>query len=61
MSNKFTLKLLVNNKKKDAIIVKDKDEGKRKAEEIEGERLFWMGNKAYGKVNSYRFAVEVSA
>lgn len=56
--SRFVLKLIVNNKKKDATVVRDKAHGHQEAEKIEGERLFWIGNKAYGKVNSYRLVPE---
>lgn len=59
MSNKFVLKLIVNNKKKEAIVVKDRSEAQREAAKIEGVELFWIGNKAYGKINSYRIAAEL--
>lgn len=58
--HRFQIKLIVNNKKKAGTIHNSKADAQRAADKIENDRLFWIGNKAYGKVNSYRVTAELA-
>lgn len=50
---RFSVFLLINGKKSKDHQYKNKLEAQRGAEQVEGERLFWMQDRAYGKTNSY--------
>jgi hypothetical protein len=56
-TRKFKILLIINNKRKDAKEFPSRFSAQVAASVVEGENLFWIGNKAYGKVNSYRIAV----